>query len=71
MAIRLLAGETKAKRKAEYLKYMSICRVQIVYFKSLYVKYYDDRDKINNILRHLSSELLQTISALRELERLK
>lgn len=69
--MRLLAGERKQDRKAEYLQSIAEDRKQLVYFKHLYRNYPFNRTIINNILKHLASEILITLKHLKELERLK
>lgn len=69
--MRLLAGERKKDRRAEYLADIVQDRQHLVYFKHLYVVYPDSRKIINKILKHLAGEIITNLKNLKELERLK
>lgn len=69
--MRLLAGERKKDRRAEYLSAIVQDRQHLVYFKRLYREYPFSRNTINSILKHLANEIVENLKNLKELERLK
>lgn len=69
--MRLLAGERKSDRKAEYLRDLKNDREALTMFKRLYKKYPFNREVLAEIIQQQSAIIKKNMKNLIELGRLK